>query len=89
MRNKDAKAQKAAVDEYFKHWDNKAAEDETEEIREVRTELQIPVSTLLSSFANNCVLATGTEIRICHLDQTVRPRPLSCRTYPYVPLLTL
>jgi sterol 24-C-methyltransferase len=35
MRNKDAKAQKAAVDEYFKHWDNKAAEDETEEIREV------------------------------------------------------
>lgn len=35
MRNKDAKAQKAAVDEYFKHWDNKPAETETEEIREV------------------------------------------------------
>ena len=36
MRGKDAAAQKAAVDEYFKHWDNKAAEDETDEIRAVR-----------------------------------------------------
>ncbi|KAL2215200.1 putative sterol 24-c-methyltransferase [Thermoascus aurantiacus ATCC 26904] len=36
MRNKDPKAQKAAVDEYFKHWDNKSAKDETEEIREAR-----------------------------------------------------
>lgn len=35
MRSKDSKAQKAAVDEYFKHWDNKSAEEETEEIREV------------------------------------------------------
>lgn len=35
MRNKDATAQKAAVDEYFKHWDNKNAQDETEETREV------------------------------------------------------
>ena len=36
MRNKDADAQKAAVDEYFKHWDNKAAADETAETRAVR-----------------------------------------------------
>lgn len=36
MRGKDAAAQKAAVDEYFKHWDNQAAADETPEIREVR-----------------------------------------------------
>jgi sterol 24-C-methyltransferase len=35
LRNKDAEAQKAAVDEYFKHWDNKDAETETEETREV------------------------------------------------------
>jgi sterol 24-C-methyltransferase len=35
MMKKDKAAQKAAVDEYFKHWDNKAAEDETPEIREV------------------------------------------------------
>lgn len=35
MRGKDAAAQKAAVDEYFKHWDNKSAEEETEEIRAV------------------------------------------------------
>lgn len=35
MRNKDAKAQKAAVDEYFKHWDEKPSGEETDEIREV------------------------------------------------------
>lgn len=35
MMKKDKVAQKAAVDEYFKHWDNKAAKDETEETREV------------------------------------------------------
>ncbi len=35
MLKKDKAAQKAAVDEYFKHWDNKAAKDETPEIREV------------------------------------------------------
>jgi sterol 24-C-methyltransferase len=35
MRGKDAAAQKAAIDEYFKHWDNKDAADETPEIREV------------------------------------------------------
>ena len=36
MRSKDAVAQKAAVEEYFKHWDNKAAATETEEIRKAR-----------------------------------------------------
>lgn len=36
MMKKDKVAQKAAVDEYFKHWDNKAAADETKEDREVR-----------------------------------------------------
>jgi sterol 24-C-methyltransferase len=30
-------AQKAAVDEYFKHWDNKAAKDETADDRAART----------------------------------------------------
>jgi hypothetical protein len=35
MHKKDKAAQKAAVDEYFKHWDNKAAKDETPETREV------------------------------------------------------
>jgi sterol 24-C-methyltransferase len=37
MLKKDTKAQQAAVDEYFKHWDNKAAADETQDTREVRT----------------------------------------------------
>ncbi|KAI9830428.1 MAG: Delta(24)-sterol C-methyltransferase [Sarea resinae] len=36
MLKKDPKAQKAAVDEYFKHWDNKSAADETEADREAR-----------------------------------------------------
>ncbi|CZT48436.1 probable DELTA(24)-STEROL C-METHYLTRANSFERASE (ERG6) [Rhynchosporium secalis] len=36
MMKKDKTAQKAAVDEYFKHWDNKFAKDETPEIREAR-----------------------------------------------------
>jgi sterol 24-C-methyltransferase len=35
MMKKDKSAQKAAVDEYFKHWDNKAAKDETDADREV------------------------------------------------------
>jgi len=36
MMGKDKDAQKAAVDEYFKHWDNKNADDETEETRAAR-----------------------------------------------------
>jgi sterol 24-C-methyltransferase len=36
MLSKDTSAQKAAVDEYFKHWDDKPAETETEETREAR-----------------------------------------------------
>ncbi|RYP35301.1 hypothetical protein DL768_011004 [Monosporascus sp. mg162] len=37
MFAKDPNAKKAAVDEYFKHWDNKSAREETEEIRAQRT----------------------------------------------------
>ena len=36
MVGKDKEAQKAAVEEYFKHWDDKSAEDETEETRAAR-----------------------------------------------------
>lgn len=36
LMGKDKDAQKLAVDEYFKHWDNKAASDETAETREAR-----------------------------------------------------
>jgi len=36
MLKKDKAAQKAAVDEYFKHWDNKSAADETAETRLAR-----------------------------------------------------
>jgi sterol 24-C-methyltransferase len=36
MLGKDKEAQKAAVEEYFKHWDNKYAEEETDETRAAR-----------------------------------------------------
>ncbi|KAF2844482.1 hypothetical protein T440DRAFT_559592 [Plenodomus tracheiphilus IPT5] len=36
MLQKDKAAQQVAVDEYFKHWDGKAVEDETEETRKAR-----------------------------------------------------
>jgi sterol 24-C-methyltransferase len=44
MFSKGADAKKAAVDEYFKHWDNQAAKDETPEQRAVSDkERQLPV----------------------------------------------
>lgn len=36
MWNKDREAHKAASDEYWKHWDNQAANVETKDIRDVR-----------------------------------------------------
>ena len=36
MIGKDKEAHKASLDEYFKHWDDKSAETETEETRKVR-----------------------------------------------------
>jgi len=43
MFSKDAGAKAAAVDEYFKHFDNKAAENETDADREVRSEMIVNV----------------------------------------------
>jgi sterol 24-C-methyltransferase len=37
MLSKDKEAKKLAVDEYFKHFDNKSAETETDADREART----------------------------------------------------
>ena len=39
MMSKGAAAKAASVEEYFKHWDNKAAADETAETREERRAL--------------------------------------------------
>ena len=36
MFGKDSASKKEAVDEYFKHWDNKSHEEETEETRKAR-----------------------------------------------------
>ena len=35
MMNKDHAAHKAAIDDYWKHWDNKDAATETDDVREV------------------------------------------------------
>ncbi|KAJ9611277.1 Delta(24)-sterol C-methyltransferase [Cladophialophora chaetospira] len=66
MRNKDKEAQKAAVDEYFKHWDNKDAATETEEVRKARRD---EYATLTRHYYN---LATdlyeygwGTSFHFC------------------------
>lgn len=41
LLKKDKVAQKAAVDEYFKHWDNKAAKDETAADRDVLSAISL------------------------------------------------
>ncbi|KAH7014244.1 S-adenosyl-L-methionine-dependent methyltransferase [Microdochium trichocladiopsis] len=38
MMSKDNSARKAAMDQYFQHWDDKKAEDETAEVRKARTD---------------------------------------------------
>lgn len=38
MMGKDNAAHAAAMQEYFQHWDNKDAKDETEDVRQSRTE---------------------------------------------------
>ncbi|KAI9772565.1 MAG: Delta(24)-sterol C-methyltransferase [Geoglossum umbratile] len=47
--NKDFKSQKAAVDEYFKHWDNKGPEVETEQ---TRAERRAEYATLTRQYYN-------------------------------------
>lgn len=66
MRGKDREAKKLAVDEYFKHWDNKAAAEETEAVREAR---RAEYATLTRQYYN---LATdlyengwGTSFHFC------------------------
>lgn len=59
---KDKGAQKEAVDEYFKHWDNKAAKDETEEVREVSCRLDWKRTILTTSLkARRAEYATLTK----------------------------
>lgn len=70
MRGKDAAAQKAAVDEYFKHWDNQAAADETPEMREVR---QCAAQSIALITNNGSV--TGPQGGICHPHPTVCSLP--------------
>lgn len=45
MLKKDKEAQRAAVAEYFQHWDNKEAKTETAEDRAIRTIFISPIPT--------------------------------------------
>lgn len=70
MRNKDAAAQKAAVDEYFKHWDNKSADEETEEIRAVSF-THMDQNATCDEFSLFCAVV-GQKSGICNPNQAVR-----------------
>jgi len=58
MMSKDNGARKAAMDQYFQHWDDKKAEDETTEVRQARTD---DYATLTRQYVH--VLLTFSSIR--------------------------
>lgn len=62
--SKDHEAHQAASEEYFKHWDNKSAESETPEIREVCVASLVSQRSITKFYI-------GTQERICHPHQTV------------------
>jgi len=64
MMGKNKEAHKASLDEYFKHWDNKAAKDETLADREVR----FPP---FMKYVNELTPLTGPKSRICYPHQAV------------------
>lgn len=66
MISKDHDAHKAAADEYFKHWDDKCADTETMEIREVRFSLPMSLEDLPLRYD------IGAQAGVCYLDATVR-----------------
>ena len=55
MFGKDAASKKEALDEYFKHWDNKSAEVETDETRKARRE---EYATLTRQYVPSAVIQT-------------------------------
>jgi len=63
LSGKGADSQKAAIDEYFKHWDNKDAKDETPEIREVNYALHpcSPLHLVNCTFLTEYVQARKAE----------------------------
>ena len=80
MMKKDPVAQKAAVDEYFKHWDNKSASDETLEIREVSSQRlrQTP------NYHMSDVQARPGKLNMLHSQDSIIPMNTSSA---YMPLL--
>lgn len=65
MLNKDRDAHKAASEEYFKHWDNKSADTETPEVREVSATL------LRLSSSYSLIDHVGEKSRICYSHQAL------------------
>lgn len=72
MSAKDQKAQRAAVDEYFKHWDKKPSAEETDEIREVSLELNFSWEMFLTCHSrrvekNTQLLRDSKHLRPVHV----------------------
>lgn len=72
MLNKDNEAHKAAVVEYFQHWDDKKAEDETEAVRQSRVNDYASLTRQYASlFFFHCSLTTrqGTLLTCITTDR--------------------
>ncbi|KAL8243847.1 hypothetical protein R6Q59_010105 [Mikania micrantha] len=66
MRNKDKDAQKAAIDAYFQHWDNKAAAEETDEIRQARRDQYADLTRHYYNLATDLYeYGWGTSFHFC------------------------
>lgn len=71
MFGKDSASKKEAVDEYFKHWDNKKADVETEEVRKARrdeyatlTRQYVLTHLPSTTISDSCLTATTTSLLI-------------------------
>lgn len=60
---KDHRAQKAASEEYFRHWDNKSAQQETESDRAERTEEYASLTRQYVPFFHPAGLCPPSQVR--------------------------
>ncbi|KAM3516610.1 hypothetical protein NHJ13051_009744 [Beauveria bassiana] len=69
MLSKDKTARAAAVDEYFQHWDNKTAEDETPAVRQARTDDYASITRQYYNLATDFYeYAWGASFHFCRFS---------------------
>lgn len=85
MFGKDSASKKEAVDEYFKHWDNKKADVETEEDRKARRD---EYATLTRQYASTLPILPQLLTILSQLLQP-RDRPLRIWLGHILPFLSL